>query len=439
MQFKSSPIYVIFILLVHASLAANSECKISRNDKIFLPPLEAGFMSPGYYIYQGKSSEENLELNVQYQTAYFGLWQSLTHAAGIQTLSPEALETFSQILQNGAGILNIDGDIDTRTDLVRKIYFDSTVQFLSVHLFSEPVSRWEAHSITGLFLEASRILLNNPQSNFRKGFNILRRTDILGPKLGIENHFEFSNFIKKNYPKDFDVYNALYKRIKDISKNIRNAPCFTEDGKQISCSEDMYSEKGIWQQFIIQSNTTPESFKRSGKIWARAIPFLARFYQFFPYSNQEMIQEKLSMIIQKTKILYEQDPIEAAAFIHQALVKLHPLEDGNGRMARLMMNIVLRQANHPGIAMFSDLSYSKAVSGSSFSQFLRNRVCTTARLMEEKGDSYGQDISLLAQECMQKTKKYYIDGQQEDPDPVPECQNKFRLLLTDYEKTRDEL
>ncbi|MEI6791555.1 MAG: Fic family protein, partial [Myxococcaceae bacterium] len=204
-------------------------------------------------------------------------------------------------------------------------------------------------------------------------------------------------------------------------------------------SENTYSEKDLWRNMIIQSNINPDSFRQAGKLWARAIPFLARFYKFFPFSNPKELRNKFVKIIEDTKKLYKTDPFEAAVFIHQALVKLHPLENGNGRMARFMMNIVLRQAGYPSIAMLSEQSYSSAVSGSSFSEFLTNRVCTTARAMREQGDSYGADISLLAQKCIQKTRKYYIEGHKEEADPVPECQNTFRLLLADYEQTRDEL
>lgn len=108
-------------------------------------------------------------------------------------------------------------------------------------------------------------------------------------------------------------------------------------------------------------------------------------------------------------------------------------------MARLLMNAILRQGGYPSVAMLSELSYSRAVSSYTFSEFLKNRVCTTARLIHEQGDSYGQDVASLAQKCIQKTKKYYLDAQQDEADPVPECQNSFRFLLADYENTRDEL
>jgi Fic family protein len=40
-------------------------------------------------------------------------------------------------------------------------------------------------------------------------------------------------------------------------------------------------------------------------------------------------------------------PVELAALIHYKLVAIHPFFDGNGRTARLLMNVVLMQAGYP--------------------------------------------------------------------------------------------
>ena len=40
-------------------------------------------------------------------------------------------------------------------------------------------------------------------------------------------------------------------------------------------------------------------------------------------------------------------PIQFAAIIHEELVTIHPFIDGNGRAARLLMNLALLQAGYP--------------------------------------------------------------------------------------------
>jgi Fic family protein len=43
----------------------------------------------------------------------------------------------------------------------------------------------------------------------------------------------------------------------------------------------------------------------------------------------------------------ERHPVEFAATIHKELVTIHPFIDGNGRAARLFMNLALLQAGYP--------------------------------------------------------------------------------------------
>ncbi len=47
-------------------------------------------------------------------------------------------------------------------------------------------------------------------------------------------------------------------------------------------------------------------------------------------------------------------PFELAALIHTRFVRIHPFRDGNGRMARLLMNFVLLKKNHPLVNIFND-------------------------------------------------------------------------------------
>ncbi len=49
--------------------------------------------------------------------------------------------------------------------------------------------------------------------------------------------------------------------------------------------------------------------------------------------------------IQETRAKHH--PVEFAAIIHKELVTIHPFNDGNGRAARLLMNLALLQAGYP--------------------------------------------------------------------------------------------
>jgi Fic family protein len=58
----------------------------------------------------------------------------------------------------------------------------------------------------------------------------------------------------------------------------------------------------------------------------------------------QLMQELIDWVRQSRKALHS---VELAAVLHHRLVNIHPFFDGNGRTARLVMNVVLMQAGFP--------------------------------------------------------------------------------------------
>lgn len=46
-------------------------------------------------------------------------------------------------------------------------------------------------------------------------------------------------------------------------------------------------------------------------------------------------------------------PVELAALFHYRYIRIHPFEDGNGRIARLIVNFILLRHNYPMIVVLS--------------------------------------------------------------------------------------
>lgn len=65
----------------------------------------------------------------------------------------------------------------------------------------------------------------------------------------------------------------------------------------------------------------------------------------------QMMHELIAWMRQNRKILH---PIELAALLHHKLVHIHPFFDGNGRTARLAMNVVLMQAGFPLVVILKN-------------------------------------------------------------------------------------
>ena len=82
---------------------------------------------------------------------------------------------------------------------------------------------------------------------------------------------------------------------------------------------------------------------RKGKAWPKG-------YEDQPYVNPTAIADKMKQLINWSKENKERlHPVIYAADLHQKFVTIHPFTDGNGRTARLLMNLVLIQANYPVI------------------------------------------------------------------------------------------
>ena len=85
-----------------------------------------------------------------------------------------------------------------------------------------------------------------------------------------------------------------------------------------------------------------------------------KYIAFIPCFGTEILplMKKFAEEI-KLKFAEIKDPYEFAACMHQEMIKIHPYDDGNGRMTRLMMNLILKQLNEKPVLIDNDTNYNE--------------------------------------------------------------------------------
>ena len=76
----------------------------------------------------------------------------------------------------------------------------------------------------------------------------------------------------------------------------------------------------------------------------------------FEYASPEETPDLMNDLIQwynKAESQKELSPVELAAIFHYRYIRIHPFENGNGRIARLMINFILLRHNYPMIVVRS--------------------------------------------------------------------------------------
>jgi len=85
-----------------------------------------------------------------------------------------------------------------------------------------------------------------------------------------------------------------------------------------------------------------------------------------------------------------QNPIEIAALAHYKLVTIHPFVDGNGRTARLLMNLILMIYGYPPAIIRPEdrLAYIKSLENAQLGGSLDKYIALIARAVERSLDIY---------------------------------------------------
>ena len=96
----------------------------------------------------------------------------------------------------------------------------------------------------------------------------------------------------------------------------------------------------------------------AGQYKTRPNSVITRYGDRFEYASPEETPALMADLVDwynKAEAAGRLSPVELAALFHYRYIRIHPFEDGNGRIARLMVNYILTKHNYPMIVVRSRL------------------------------------------------------------------------------------
>ena len=96
----------------------------------------------------------------------------------------------------------------------------------------------------------------------------------------------------------------------------------------------------------------------AGQYKTRPNSVITRYGDCFEYASPEETPALMSELVDwynEAEREGKLSPVELAVLFHYRYIRIHPFEDGNGRIARLMMNYILSRHNYPMIVVRSRL------------------------------------------------------------------------------------
>jgi len=100
-------------------------------------------------------------------------------------------------------------------------------------------------------------------------------------------------------------------------------------------------------ELVVKNTLKPELKNQVGKY--RTLQVYIRGANWLPPKPAEVPKEMASLLSWYSKNKKKLHPLILAAYFHSAFETVHPFVDGNGRVGRLILNMILRKNNFPMI------------------------------------------------------------------------------------------
>jgi len=214
--------------------------------------------------------------------------------------------------------------------------------------------------------------LEQANKNISEILNLKKELDCFNPLKEWDEHFKekikkeltyHSNKIEGNklsygetialiesniFPKD--------KSIKDILEIKNHYSILTIIFENINFPINETSIKNLHKELMNDSRQWDyESFFWPGKYKFRENYTLRPNGEYFKFADPKDVPKLMSNLIDKVqtvsslneKLIIENHPLYRSALFHGKFTEIHPFEDGNGRVARLISNIILMKEGYP--------------------------------------------------------------------------------------------
>jgi len=164
--------------------------------------------------------------------------------------------------------------------------------------------------------------------------------------------------------------------------NHQEAISFIEDIAKIdSCEITLVDIKNI-HQLILKGIDN----KNAGSYRHQNVGVVKSDGEIHNFTQPLKIEEKMNKFIEWLHTQTIEEPILLASLVHLKFVSIHPFIDGNGRTARLLMNLVLLQNGYPQaiIKVSNRAEYIQAVE--KYQQSINNKYSDFYKVVAESVD-----------------------------------------------------
>ena len=149
---------------------------------------------------------------------------------------------------------------------------------------------------------------------------------------------------------EMKAHDSAVHLIKDWSQN----PSHELSETDIRSLNQMILVRPYWKEAITSDGQPTRRQIKVGEYKSYPNSVRLKNGELFHYTSPEETPRLMSELINWYRSSDDIHPVIKAAEIHYRFIRIHPFDDGNGRVARLLVNFILMKAGYPPIVIKRD-------------------------------------------------------------------------------------